>query len=189
MNGFHCIAPLVALLASGCVSSDRYSPHETRVAARNLKQFEGVYGNRPYSPNTGITETNGTQLFVFIVGPAHADARLGDRVEFHFSQDGNQLKLRLLDQKDQEIDDAILRRGVDFELSSGRLNLHGPFSGLRSVDNNWGPKFTYQHDRLYLSIAGDLLGSSSMNGGLLFMDVIPTVLTQKYWWIWPKITN
>jgi hypothetical protein len=192
MNTFHCIAPLVALLASGCVSIDRYSPGESwskRVAARNLKQFEGVYGNQPYSPGTGITETNGTELFGFIGGPAHADARSGDRVEFRFSQDENQLKLRLLDQQNQEIDAATLKRGIDFELSSGRLSLHGPFSGLRSVDNNWGLEFTFEHDRLELSTSGGLLGSSSRNGGMLCMDVIPTFVTKKYWWFWPKITN
>jgi hypothetical protein len=113
----------------------------------------------------------------------------GDRVDFRFSQDENQLQLRLLDEHNQEIDAATLQRGVDFELSGGRLTLHGPFSGLHRVNNNWGPEFTSQRDRLQLSTAGGLLGSSSRNGGMLCMDVIPTVVIKKYWWVWPRITN
>jgi hypothetical protein len=192
MNSFSCIAAILVLLNSGCVLSHRYLPHESwpkRGAANNLKQFEGLYGNRSFSPDTGKPATNSTQLFVFILGPTHGHGDRGERVEFRFTQDENQLKLRLLDRQNQEIESATLQRGVAFEFSDGRLMLHGPFSGLRGDDNNFGPGFTFQRDKLHLSTTGGVLGSHSRNGVMLLMAIFPTVVTKKYWFFWPKITN
>ncbi len=192
MNCLFYIAGSLALLTAGCVSSHRYAPHESwpkRVAANNLKKYEGLYGNRSFSPDTGKPATNSTQLFVFILGPAHGHGERGERVEFRFTKDEKQLELRLLDRQNQEVDSATLQRGVAFEFSDGRLILRGPFSGLRGDDNNFGPAFTSHRDNLHLSTSGGVLGSTSRNGGMLFMAIFPTVVTKKYWFFWPKVAN
>src|SRR5258706_151748 len=119
MRTFFYIAAMWALLASGCVSSQRYPPHDSwpePVVADNLEQFAGVFRNHSFDSRTGKATKNGNELFVFVLGPGHAHGDRGERVEIRSVAEGNQLNLRLLDQQDQEIDSATLQRGVAFEL-------------------------------------------------------------------------
>jgi len=174
------------------VSSQRSSPHHSwpkPVAANNLNQFDGVFRNHAFDSQTGIAATNSNQLFVFLLGPAHANEDRGDRVEIRSTPEGNELKLRLLDQQNQEIDSVTLQRGIGFELSDHRLILHGPFSGWRNLDSNWGPGVKLQRNRLHLSGTGDLLGSISENSSMLVMGFIPGVSTMKFWMFWPKLAK
>lgn len=107
----------------------------------------------------------------------------------HATVNGNQLKLRLLNQQNEEIDSATLQRGIDFELSDGRLILHGPYSGFRSLNSNWGPGVKLKRKRLHLSATGDLLGSASENSAMLVMMFIPGASTMKFWMFWPRLAK
>src|SRR6266508_2304406 len=142
MKALSYIAGTVALLSCGCVSSQRYPPHASwpaPVTTSNLGQFEGVFRNHSFDSQTGKAVENANELFVFLLGPAHAHENRGDRVEIRATANGNQLKIRLLDRQNDEIDAATLQRGIGFELSDGRLILHGPFTGLRDLNSNMGP--------------------------------------------------
>ncbi len=192
MKTFSCIAGTLALLASGCMSSQHSPPHASwpkPIAANNLKQFEGVFQNHSFDSRTGKATNHGNELYVFVLGPAHAHGDLEGRVEIRSTLDGNQLKLRLLDQQNQEIDSVTLQRGVDFELSDGELNLHGPFSGLRNLNSNWGPGVKLQRRRLHHSATGDLLGSTSEKTAMFVMMLIPGASTAKYWMFWPRLAK
>ena len=180
------------LFTAGCVSSQRSSPHASwpkPVTAKELQQFEGVFRNHSFDSQTGKAKKNANELVVFLLGPTHASADAGERVEIRISDDGQLLKLRLLDKQGAEIDSGTLRRGIDFDLADGRLILHGSYSGLRDLNNNFGPGLTNQHDRLYVTAGGDLLASTSQNSAMLVADLIPNVSSMKFWMFWPKLTK
>jgi len=111
-------------------------------------------------------------------------AKRGDRVEIRATADGNQL-----DRQNDEIDAAILQHGTGFELSDGRLILHGPFTGLGDLNSNMGPGVKLARKRLHLSATGDLLGSASENSAILLMVFIPGASTMKFWMFWPKLAK
>lgn len=184
------LATTLALFTAGCVSSQRYPRHDSwpkPVTAKSLEQFGGVFQNREVDSQTGEAARNGNRLFVYLLGPTHASANRGERVEIRADDGGQQLKVRLLDEQGGQIDSGILHRGIDFEFADGRIIVIGPYSGLRSLNNNFGPGLTLQRDRLYLAESGDLLASYSENSVILWVMLIPGVLTKKWWMFWPKL--
>lgn len=148
-----------------------------------------MFRNHTLDSHTGEAKTNANELFVFLLGSAHAHGERGERVEIRYTPESNQLKLRLLDQQNQEIDSATLQRGVDFDFSDGFLVLRGPFSGLRSLDSNWGSGAVLRRYELHLAATGDLLGSLSEKNAMLVMVFIPGWSTMKFWMFWPKLAK
>jgi hypothetical protein len=105
------LAGILPLLNAGCVSIGNYSPSDSwpkPVAAKNLEQFEGVFLNHSFDSETGKAAENGNELFVFLLGPAHAGADEGQRVEIHADDGGQQLELRLLDKRGHQSDELYL---------------------------------------------------------------------------------
>jgi hypothetical protein len=184
------LAGILPLLNAGCVSSENHPPPESwpkPVAAKNVEQFEGVFLNHSFDSETGKAAENGNELFVFLLGPTHASADAGGRVEIRASDGGQQLQLQLLDKQGHQIDSGTLRRGIDFDFADGQLVVRGPSSGWRSLNSNFGPGLTLESDELYVTSRGDLLASTSENSAALAMMFIPSASTTKYWMFWPKL--
>lgn len=186
------LSGLLSLLNAGCLSGENFPPPDSwpkPVIAASVPQFEGVFLNHSLDSETGKAAENGNELFVFLLGPTHASADAGGRVEIRASDGGQELQLRLLDEQGHQIDSATLRRGIDFSFADGRLAVRGPSSGWRSLNSNFGPGLTVQRDELYLTARGDLLAATSEKSVALAMMFVPSASTTKYWMLWPKLPH
>lgn len=186
------MSALVALLASGCVyvgsewHSDSSWPKP--VAAKDFRQFEGVYRNDSLAARRD-RDPAPARLFDFLTGEGHLHGDSGKRVELRSASDGSLLRVRLLDRENREIDSATLRRGAAFAFSGGALDLYGPFSGRRSDTSNFGPYTEFQRDKLRIAATGGLLGhESEYEAGLIF-DVIPEASWSGSSMFWPKLAQ
>jgi hypothetical protein len=181
----------LTLFTAGCASSHRSLPHDSwskPVKAKAL-EFEGVYRNHSLDSQTGKAAENGNELVVFLLGPTHASSGAGERLEIRAAKNGQQLKLRLLNEQGSQIDSGTLQRGSDFDFADGRLIVHGPDSGLRSLNSNFGPGLTVRRYRLHLTASGDLLASNSQSSAMLGMILIPGASTMEFWMFWPKLAK
>ncbi|MDB6123964.1 MAG: hypothetical protein JWQ71_2957 [Pedosphaera sp.] len=186
-----CLAGIISLLfMAGCVSVQRQQPHSSwpkPASARNIRQFEGVYLNHSLDAVTGEAKNTGYELFDYLTGRSHSQGGFGKQVELRVATDGNSMQVRLFDEQSRQIDSATLQRDTAFALSDGKLILHGPFSGLKDLNSNWGPGVKSQRYTLWLSATGDLLGIVSEKDVALLMDIIPSVGTAKQSMFWPKL--
>ncbi len=75
---------LLALLTSGCLIVELAPSHSSwpkPVAAKDLRQFEGVYRNHSLEAGSDLDLERGTQLFDFLAGQGHSHGDNGMRVE------------------------------------------------------------------------------------------------------------
>ena len=134
---FFIITPTILFLTVGCVGVHNKPANRSwpkPVAIVEMSQFNGVFQN--YSSETKIDEVSRNQLFDFLTNQSHSHVKRGTEVEIRPSPDEIVLHVRLLDQDQLEIDSVELHRGVDFDLSGGFINLHGPFLGSHSEAGN-----------------------------------------------------
>jgi len=187
---FLAISILLALLTSGCLIVECAPSHSSwpkPVAAKDLRQFEGVYRNHSLEARSDTDLERGIQLFDFLTGQGHSHGDNGTRVELHFALDGSSLRVRLFDRQDREIDSATLQRGAAFAFANGALIPNGPFSGLRDNSGNFGPNVQYEKDKLRLASTGGLLGRERQDEFGLLCDVIPVASTTGSSMFWPRI--
>ena len=182
-------AVVMFMATSGCVIVNRqHAPQSwpTPISASDLKQFDGIFRNRSIDLKTGKPDDQSLQLFDFLTGRGHSHGRLGTEVEIRSTSDGSLLHVRLLDEREWEIDSADLHRRADFELSNGFLNLHGSFSGTRAESTNLGTGIGHHSSQLYVSSTSDLLGRRSDSGAALLFYFVPLVSNSKDCMLWPK---
>jgi hypothetical protein len=185
-------AAMMFLVACGCVRvshqpTPRSWPKPT--PATNTMAFDGVFSNQSIDPKTGQPSDESTQLFDFLTGRDHMHGKDGKQVGIRSSLDESVLHVRLLDERELEIDSADLQRSSDFDLSKGFLHLRGPFSGTHGESSNLGTDISGESSQLYVSSAGDLLGRKSESEvGLLFYFV-PVATSEKNCMMWPKIVS
>jgi hypothetical protein len=183
-------AAMLALCASGCLVVECQPSHSSwpkPVAAKDFRQFEGVYRNHSLQAGSDKDLERGVELFDFLTGKGHSHGGSGKQVELHYAPDGSSLRVRLFDQQDREIDSATLQRGTAFAFSDGALVLYGPFSGWRDHSGNFGPYAQYQRDKLRLASTGGLLGKECKDEIALLFDVIPVASTSGSSLFWPKL--
>jgi hypothetical protein len=186
------ISAMWVLLTSGCIIVQREPSHSSwpkPIVANDFRQFEGVYRNHGLDAKREKELVSGSELFDFLTGEGHQHGDRGKRVEIRSSQDGNSLRVRLLDEQDLEIDSATLQRGAAFAFSDGALVLHGPFSGWRDNSGNWGPNRQYQSDKLRLASTGGLLGHEFQAEFGLLCEFIPTASTCVSSMFWRKLAQ
>ena len=180
------------LTTSGCVAIRHERPAGSwpePTFATELKQFEGVFGNRSVDRATGQPGERSAQLFDFLTGQGHSHGRWGVVVEIRYAVEGGTLHVRLLDEKGVEIDSASLRPGTDFEMEKGFLSLFGPFSGTHSRSGNLGAGLGRQSSRLYVSSSDGLLGQRFESGAGILFYFVPYVGGSKSWMLWPKLAS
>jgi hypothetical protein len=186
------VGTLLALFTTGCLVIECEPSHSSwpkPVAAKDFRQFEGVYRNHSLQAGSDKDLERGAKLFDFLTGEGHSHGDSGKRVELHFAPDGSSMRVRLFDQQDCEIDSATLPRGTAFAFSDGALVLYGPFSGWRGHSGNFGPYAQYQRDKLRLASTGGLLGKECKDEIALLCDVIPVASTSGSSLFWPKLAQ
>lgn len=180
---------MTLLAGNGCVHfNDKSEPPSwpKPIFATDTKQFDGVFKNQNVNATAYRSGVPVTDLFDFMTGRRTANSMRGTQVEIRASEDGGALDVRLLDGQGLEIAATDLRRGSDFDLSSGALAIYGPFSGYHRSSGNLGTGVEHHRAKLYVSSTRDLLGTqSSSNVGLLFYFV-PMAMGGQDWILWPR---
>jgi hypothetical protein len=177
------------LAGTGCVHFNDASepsawPKPASVA--DTKQFEGDFTNQNLKATNYRSGVPVPDLYDFITGRMSTNGMRGSRVGIRASEDGSVLHLRLLDGQGVEIAATDLHRSSDFDLSSGKLILYGPFSGNHGAQGNLGVGVQHHNANLYVTPTHDLLGTQSETSvGLLFYFV-PSVLGGTDWILWPS---
>ena len=180
---------LTVVLASGCiVEADSQPAHRSwpkPVAARSVSQFDGVYRNRSLDYSTGTPAKNGIELFEILT--SRAEPR-GTQLEIRSSRPGDVVYLRLLEDTRRQIASVVLRRGVDYTLSSGSINLRGKSLGWQGGPGNIGASLRHSSFHLSLTSTGGLLGRYTEGGVALAAYTIPMATGMDQWMFWPKLS-
>lgn len=188
MNGLAhraILAALVLVLSSGCIRMKRQpapSAWPEPVDVRAVQRFDGVYGSR-------LDAGTGRTLFEFLTNRGLEPGKHGTQVEIRSSQDGAVLQVRLLDEHHVETAAAALRRGVEFDLCDGGLDLHGPFRGPNLETTNLAGYWENRQAQLFLATTGDLLGKRSDRGAGFLFYMIPFAAMSGEWLLWPRLAT
>lgn len=177
---------LTAFVAVGCVGIRRSAlpPQAPKpMVATSVAQFTGLFQNRSHQ----LPEKYPQPLFGFITGRGHAYGQGGAWVAIEHVKADDSLRVRLLDEKHQQIDSADLRRDKEFSFSRGVLTLSGPSVGTQATSGNLGAGVERKHVQLARADSGDLIGRTSTKGAFLLFFAVPVIGGSYEESLWPRV--